>query len=68
MNAGICLIDYVYELEPLLITGKKAAAVDEKTMKFAEEQVSASVAFLSGLYIYAWEKSASVKLPEWSPH
>lgn len=63
---GFELVDRVYELGPRMLKyGQKDWERDEEVVSFALERVRESVRFTASLYLTAWRRSASLKLPGW---
>jgi len=58
-------IDEVYRLEPQLPPGRGAWTPSAEVTAFTKERGRESTRFLACLYLTAWKKSASIKLPSW---
>jgi hypothetical protein len=62
------LVDKVYELEaklPAVADRTKKVDVAPEMLAFERERLRASVNFVGGLYLTAWEMSATVAVPDW---
>ena len=65
LNQSRSLIDRVYELENSLPPENGAWKPQSQVIDFAWERGREATRFTAALYLTAWKKSASLKLPEW---
>lgn len=65
LDRSHALVDRTYTLEAQLPPERGAWQPTAEVRAFAEERARASTRFLASLYLTAWEKSASLRLPPW---
>lgn len=61
--ASHALVDRVYELLPAL--DGAAGAGDRRVVEFTAERYRASARFVAEIFLWAWERSATIELPDW---
>ncbi len=60
-------LDALYSsMEPLLLESRTTTALPQELEAFTCERYRAGVRFLASLYLTAWQRSASLELPEWA--
>jgi hypothetical protein len=59
------LVDRVYESEPGLMAMDPGEKPSDELLDLARERLRTTVLFTAGLYLTAWERSASIELPDW---
>ncbi len=64
LEASHALVDAVYALEPKLASASSAKP-DADLLAFAAERERAAVRFVAGLFLWSWERSAKLELPDW---
>lgn len=62
--ASHALVDRVYRLEPLLETPEGYARPE--VVAFACERYAATARFVASLWLTAWERSATIEVPDWA--
>ena len=66
VDASYALVDSVYGLEHLLpVPGKTAPPPAAEVVLFATERARVAARFTTALFLTAWRRSESVKLPGW---
>jgi hypothetical protein len=65
LAASHALVDAVYALEPQLDAERRARAAPE-VAAFARERYRAAARFVAGLFVWSWERSARLELPDGS--
>jgi hypothetical protein len=64
IDSSRALIDAVYALESRLPSVAQPIA-DSAVMRFARDRRNSAAGFVARLYVYAWQKSAGIALPDW---
>ncbi len=66
VDSSYALVDRVYELEHLLpVPGKTAPPPAAEVVLFAGERARVAARFTSALFLTAWRRSETVRLPGW---
>jgi hypothetical protein len=63
--ASGALVDRVYALEPKLPSENGPWTAEPEVEAFTRERARASARFLGSLYLTAWKRSESIRLPAW---